>query len=129
MSSHVLKSALCGPLTALFQRICYTATFPTTWKISRITPIYKKEAHSDPINYRPIAVLPTLSRIFKRLLFTKLQRQILPYLPSEHIGFLKGSGTSDAGFSLASANTTAIKHRAVVRLVDLDIKGAFDHIK
>ena len=60
-------------LTTLFQRVCYTATFPTTWNISRITPIYKKEARSDPINYRPIAVLPTLSRIFELLLFTQLQ--------------------------------------------------------
>ena len=72
VSPYVLKScvsALCGSLTALFRKIRYTATFP---KISRITPVYKKGALSDPINYQPIAVLPTLSRIFGQLLITQL---------------------------------------------------------
>ena len=113
VSPRVLKScasALCGPLTALFRRICYTVTFPSSWKISRITPIYKKGARSDPINYRPIVVLPILSRIFELLLITQLQRQILPHLPSEQFGFMKGSGTSDVGVSLASAITTVINH-------------------
>ena len=78
--------------------------------ISRITPVYKKGARSDPINYRPIAVLPTLSRVFEQLLITLLQRQILPHLPPEQFRFLKGSGTLDAGISLASAITTAINN-------------------
>ena len=68
MSPLVLKScasALSGPLTAVFRKICYNASFPNSWKISRITPVYKKGARSDPSNYRPIAVLPTLSRVFE----------------------------------------------------------------
>ena len=61
VSPRVLKScapALCGPLTALFRKICHNATFPKSWKISRITPVYKKGARSNSTNYRPIAVLP-----------------------------------------------------------------------
>ena len=91
VSPCVLKSRalpLCGLLTALFRRICYSVTFPTSWKISRITPIYKKGARSDPINYRPIVVLPTLSHIFEQLLITHLQR---PLIFHQQFGFLKGS--------------------------------------
>ena len=125
-------SALCGPLFALFRRICNTAIFPSLWKISRITPVYKKGTSSDPTNYRPIAVLPTLSRVFEQLLISQLQRRILPFIPSEQFGFLAGSSTSDAGISLAStiASTiaSAINQRTEVRLVALDIKGAFDHV-
>jgi len=58
-------SALCGPLAALFCKICNAAIYPSSWKISRITPIHKKATHSDPTNYRPIAVLPTLYRVFE----------------------------------------------------------------
>ena len=68
VSPRVLKScafALSGPLTAFFRKICYDASFPNSWKISRITPVYKKGALSDPSNYKPIAVLPTLSRVFE----------------------------------------------------------------
>ena len=111
VSPRVLKScasALCGPLFALFRRICNTAIFPSSWKISRITPVYKKGTRSDPTNYRPIAVLPTLSRVFEQLLISQLQRRILPFIPSEQFGFLAGSSTSDAGISLASTIASAI---------------------
>jgi len=60
---------------------------------------------------------------------SQLQRQILPHIPSEQFGFMKGSSTSDAGVSLASTITSAVHHRAEVRLVALDIKGAFDHVR
>ena len=129
VSPYVLKSCsstLCEPLTALFRRICYSSTFPTSWKISRITPIYKKRACSNPANYCPIAVL---SRVLEQLLKTQLQRQILPHIPPEQFGFLKGSSTSDTGVFLASTITTAINHQAEVRLVALDIKEAFDHVQ
>ena len=55
----------------------------------------------------------------------QLQRQILPHIP-EQFGFMKGSSTSDAGVFLTI--TSAVNHRAEVRLVALDIKGAFDHV-
>ena len=42
---------------------------------------------------------------------------------------MKGSSTSDAGVSLASTITTAINQRAEIRLVALDIEGAFDHVQ
>ena len=80
-------------LTALFRKICRTATFPNSWKVNRIPPVYKRGALSDPTNYRPIAVLPTLSRIFEQLLITELQHQIFPYIPPEQFGFQKGSNT------------------------------------
>ena len=132
VSPRVLKScasALCGPLFALFRKICNAAIFPSSWKISRITPVHKKGTHSDPTNYRPIAVLPTLSRVFEQLLMTQLRCRILPFIPSEQFGFLKGSSTSDAGISLATTVASAINQRAEVRLVALDIKGAFDHVR
>ena len=103
----------------LGEYICYTSTFPASWKISRITPVYKKGTCSDPINYHPIAVFPTLSHVFEHLLMTQLQHQILSYVPPEQFGFIKGSNISDAGLSLASTITIAINRRSEVRLVAL----------
>ena len=54
---------LSGPLTKLFYLICRQSIFPTSWKISHITPVFKKDSRSDPTCYRPIAVLPTLSQV------------------------------------------------------------------
>ena len=55
ISPRVLRhcaSSLCGPLTALFRRICRTSTFPSSWKISHITPIYKRGLRTNPSSYR-----------------------------------------------------------------------------
>ena len=82
----------------------------------------------DPTCYRPVAVLPTLSCIFERLLALQLRRYIDPHIPREQFSFMKGSSTLDAGVSLASTITTAIDQRAEARLVALDIKGAFDSV-
>ena len=65
-TSRVLKHCaqpLSGPLTSLFRKICRQSIFPASWKISRITPVFKRGSRLDPICYRPVAVLPTLSRI------------------------------------------------------------------
>ena len=73
-------------------------------------------------------MLPTLSRVFERLLVPQLRQHIEPHIPREQLGFMRGSSVSDAGISLASTIITAINQRAEARLVALDIKGAFDSV-
>ena len=119
---------LSGPLTKLFCQICRQSVFPMPWKISRITPVFKKGSCSDPSCYRSIAVLPTLSRVFERLFFPQLRQHIEPHIPREQFGFMRDSSASDAGISLASTITTAINQCAEAHLVALDIKGAFDSV-
>ena len=48
--------------------------FPNVLKIADITPIFKKDDPLDNTNYRPISILPTVSKIFERILFNQLQR-------------------------------------------------------
>ncbi|CAM9968270.1 unnamed protein product, partial [Heterosigma akashiwo] len=60
VSPRVLKHCaiqLVAPLiTRLFQKIGKAAEFPASWKVARVTPVYKKEDASLPKNYRPISV-------------------------------------------------------------------------
>ena len=75
VSPRVLKHCagqLVPPLTRLFQKIGKAAEFPTSWKVARVTPVYKKEDASVPKNYRPFSVLPTLATTFERVLMPQL---------------------------------------------------------
>ena len=131
ISPRVLKycaRSLCGPLTTLFQRICRSSIFPSSWKISRITTIYKRGSGTDPANYRPVAVLPTLSGVFERVLLSWLEKHITSFIPSQQFGFMSGSSCADAGISMTGSVVAALNQRAEVRLVALDIKGAFDSV-
>ena len=43
-----------------------TGTFPDELKIADIVPVFKKEDPKDKTNYRPISLLPLISKIFEK---------------------------------------------------------------
>jgi hypothetical protein len=51
-----IRSALCFPLWLIFRRSLDTGTFPSMFKISSITPVYKTGDKTDVNNYRPITI-------------------------------------------------------------------------
>ena len=67
------------PITYLVNLTISTGLIPTEWKDARVTPIFKSGARNDVNNYRPISVLPPVSRIMERA----IQVQFLAFL-TEH---------------------------------------------
>ena len=49
-----------------------TGRFPNSWKIVRVSPIFKGGTENDRTNYSPISVLPFLSRLFEKLVYNQL---------------------------------------------------------
>ena len=46
--------------------------FPDLLKISKVVPLYKKDDDSNLSNYRPISLLPSISKIFEKVLLEQL---------------------------------------------------------
>ena len=102
---------------------------PLSWKVSRITPVYKcRGSVTDPRFYCPIAVLPMLSMVFERVVYSQLYRHISTYIPSTQFGFVKGTGAQDCGAALVFAAIQALERRQECQIVSLDIRGAFDSV-
>ncbi|CAN0002809.1 unnamed protein product, partial [Heterosigma akashiwo] len=92
VSPRVLKHCakdLDGPLARLFQKVERAADFPDSWKVTRVTPVYKKGDATDPKNYRPVSVLPTLGTTFERVLMPQLSSFLNEHIPPEQFGFLR----------------------------------------
>lgn len=71
--AHVLMF----PLMFIINQSFSTGVFPDALKIAKITPVYKgKGAHNDYKNYRPISLLPVFSKIFERLIYTRLSKYL-----------------------------------------------------
>ena len=90
-ANHLLRIGLpiiSDPLCDIFNLSIAIGFFPGTWKIARVTPIFKSGKTDDRSNYRPISVLPVFSRIFEKLIFNQLYK----YLDTNKHLFPKQSG-------------------------------------
>ena len=85
----------------IFNLSIVTGIFPDRWKIARVAPIFKSGQSDDRSNYRPILVLPFLTRIFEKLVFN----QLYDYLDKNKLIYYKQSGFR----SLPSAVTCLLK--------------------
>ena len=56
-------------------------SFPNNLKLVDVTPVFKKEDASLLKNYRPVIVLPVVSKIYERI----MQKQILEFIESLYI--------------------------------------------
>ncbi len=61
------KTLLIEPLTIIINQMITNGIFPDILKISNVIPIYKKDDKKLLTNYRPISLLPSISKIFENL--------------------------------------------------------------
>ena len=60
----IVVSVIARPLAFLFNSSLFQGVFPDNWKHARVSPIFKDGSTEELSNYRPISVLPFLSRLF-----------------------------------------------------------------
>ena len=72
-----------------------TGVFPDSFKISKIIPLFKKGDSSLLSNYRPISLLPTISKISERILYLFINIHTHKYLWYTSTYSLKSSNNND----------------------------------
>ena len=92
ITARLLKDAavvIAPSLTQIFNLSLSSSTFPQIWKNGRVTPIFKSGERSDMTNYRPITVLPILSKILERFVHTQIYNYLTEnkILTSNQFGF------------------------------------------
>ena len=68
-------------------------TFPSCLKEADITPIHKKGKKDKKENYRPVSILPVLSKIFERIMFKQMSAFCEDIFNKQQCGFRKGYNT------------------------------------
>ena len=72
ISMHMLKISapiIVPCLTYIFNKSLSEGDYPLRWKQAKIIPLHKSGDKSSPCNYRPIAILPSVSKILEKIAF------------------------------------------------------------
>ncbi|CAH1240954.1 Hypp6244 [Branchiostoma lanceolatum] len=135
ITTKLLREAaleICVSLQQLFNYSLSTGIFPMEWKQSNVTPVFKKGDRTDPLNYRPISLLPTVAKVFERLvhnhLYSYLEENSL--LHKNQSGFKKGDGTVLQLIRLVDDWARSIDDPDIscTAAVFLDVRRAFDTV-
>ena len=107
------KDHIVLPITALINHCIGQGIFPDKLKITSVIPLHKGGDINDPHNYRPISILPTLSKIFEKHIADQI-----------HIYFLKTDviHTSQSGFRSKHSCQTALFKLINNRMNDIDLE-------
>ena len=85
-------------LTAMFRALVRKGSFPLDWRSAHITPIPKGSLSSSPTDYRPISITPVISKVFEKLISSRLSKYLESsgLMSSQQFAYRKGLGTCDA---------------------------------
>ena len=85
------NSDLCiEPLALIFNDCVEHSTFPDELKCTDVTSLPKNGPTNTRTNFRPICVLPTVSKLFERIMDKQIVDYITPFLSSLLCGFRQG---------------------------------------
>lgn len=122
-------NAFAFPLKLLFNKSLQTGVFPSCWKMSYVTPIFKSGARSKIENYRGILILPTIAKFFESLVCKFLYSRLLNNLSVKQHGFLKGRSTTSNLLEFSNFLLSNIESGFQIDVLFTDFSKAFDRIQ
>ena len=131
VSAKMLKSVAHSIAPSVSRLSIMTGCFPALWKVSNIVPIPKKGDSASRSNYRPISLLPILSKVLEKHIVKLLMEFFIEssQISDSQWGFLDGWSTATALLSVIDDWHKHIEAgRRGIGAVFLDLQKAFDSV-
>ena len=133
MSTSLLKSsitALKQPITIIINQCLDKGCFPNLLKISRIKPLFKKNDKCLLDNYRPISLLPSISKIFEKVIYKQIYHhfQVNGIFFDSQYGFRENHSTQLAAIELHTRIHESLNKKENPFSIFIDLSKAFDLI-
>ena len=121
---------LAKPISQLCNLSMTLGSFPDACKIAKVKPLFKKGSKTDPSNYRPISLLPLLSKVFERVVLdqTKEFLSLNKILYDYQSGFRKNHSTDTCLSFLNDKILKGFDDGLVTGMILIDLQKAFDTI-
>lgn len=118
-------------LTMLFNSVLRVGYFPLQWKMSQIVMVPKPGKKPTQItSYRPISLLPVISKLFERMLVDRMRPVIESrnLIPNHQFGFRRNHSTIEQVHRVANEIRQAMEEKQYCSAVFLDVQQAFDKV-
>ena len=124
-------SKITTPIADLLNLIFRTGTYPKIWKVANITPVFKKKgARTDKSNWRPISILPTLSKICEAVIHQRILGHLLQndIITERQAAYLPNDSTANQLLYIVHHIKTSWGKKNISQACFLDISAAFDAV-
>ena len=132
LSLKIVASSLLKPLNFIINLSLATKKFANQWRIGKLIPLFKGKGlvKVDPKNYRPIAILPVISKIVERAVQNQMVDFLLEtgQLNTNHNAYLKNRSTTTTILQMLDSIYEATDENLMTTLMTIDESNAFESV-
>jgi len=123
-----VKDDLVDCLTFIINQTIISGIFPQKLKIAKIVPVFKNGSRDEIGNYRPISVLPSVSKVFEKVMANQLYDyfEINKLLPHCQYAYRKGHSTEHASLEFVDQILQYLDEDKIPLAIFIDLSKAFD---
>ena len=92
----IAKPIVSKPITMLINKTIENASFPNKLKEAQVVPLHKKNSQLEVGNYRPVSILPVVSKFFERAIYEQLSHYFENIFHPSLYAFRPGFGCNTA---------------------------------
>ena len=120
--------SLLVPLVKVYNSSLAMGQFPTAWKHVYVLPIHKSGDRHNVMNYRPISILSTFSKLLDCIVSRKLAEFLCLHIARQQHGFLKGRSTVTNLLLFNNFVMSSLEYHTQVDVIYIDFSKAFDTV-
>ena len=124
-------SKITRPIANLLNSVFKSGHYPSIWKTSHITPVYKRKgAKTDKKSWRPISILPTLSKICESVIHHRLLMHLIDnnIITERQAAYLPKDSTANQLLYMVHQIKLGWSKKQISHACFLDISAAFDAV-
>ena len=116
-------------LLDMFNDMLLRGYLDPSWHNTIFQMLPKSGDLKDPSNWRPIAILPVIYKIFSKMVCNRLRGILNEYQPDDQYAFRPNRNINDVFIILESMIGKSIEYDTPLWLVSLDLRKAFDKVE
>ena len=128
---QLIATPISFSLSRLLNNLFEIGHFPNSWKLAHITAVYKRSGpKTDKSSFRPISILPTLSKICESVIHDRMLKHCLEndIITDKQAAYLKGDSTVSQLLYIVHNIRKSWGEKKVTQGLFLDVSSAFDKV-